>query len=64
MRLNNPQKDLISDKLMDGANYALAGLVFGQLVTLNIEMSVFILGFTFYFWAWIVCTILKKEVKK
>ncbi len=62
MKLTRSQQEFIADKLMDGANLALGGLVFGQLAARNIEISVFVLGLMFYLWSWAMSLLLRKGV--
>jgi hypothetical protein len=63
MKLNRSQRAFVADKLMDSANLALAGLVFGQLVTDRIQPLLIVLGLALYFWGWSISVNLK-EVKK
>jgi hypothetical protein len=60
MELNTTQRDLIADKLMDSANLALAGLVFGQLVTDRIQPFLIVLGLSLYVGGWTISVRLKK----
>jgi hypothetical protein len=61
--LNRSQRAFVADKLMDSANLALAGLVFGQLITDRIQPLLIALGLALYFWGWSISVNLK-EVKK
>ncbi len=61
MRLSSGQREFIADKLMYGANYALAGLVFGQLLTEQVNPVIMLLGAGIYTGAWISAIWLKKE---
>ncbi len=63
MNLDKAQRHFIADKLMDSANYALAGLVFAQLVTDQVRPLVLILGLLLYTWLTITALNLKKGVK-
>ena len=63
MKLNRTQRAFVADKLMDSANLALAGLVFGQLITDRIQPLLIALGVALYFWGWSISVKLK-EVKK
>ena len=63
MRLNRAQRAFVSDELMDSANLALAGLVFGQLITDRIQPLLIALGLALYLWGWSISVKLK-EVKK
>ena len=47
---------------MDSANLALAGLVFGQLITDRIQPLLIALGLALYLWGWSISVKLK-EVK-
>jgi hypothetical protein len=64
MKLDEAQRAFAADKLMDSANFALAGLVFGQLVTDRIQPLLVVLGLVLYLWGWSISVNLKKEVKK
>ena len=61
MRFSRGQREFIADKLMDGANYALAGLVFGQLLTEQINPVIMLLGAGIYASAWVIAIQLEKE---
>jgi hypothetical protein len=62
MRMDTPQRRFIADKLMDSANYALAGLVFGQLVTNRVQPLHLLLGGLLYLWGWTIAVRLTKGV--
>ena len=64
MKFDRSQQAFIADKLMDSANYALAGLVFGQLITDKINPFLLILGVILYLWGWRVAVRLQKGVKR
>lgn len=64
MKLDRDQRHLIADKLMDSANYALAGLVFAQLITDRVRPLILILGLFLYGWLAVTALRLKKGVKK
>lgn len=64
MQLNNGQRMLIADKLMDSANYALAGLVFGQLITERFNALLLFLGLVLYVWGWSVAIQLRGNKKR
>jgi hypothetical protein len=47
--LNRGQRELLADKVMDGANLALAGLFFAQFVTgASFSLPVAVLGITMW----------------
>lgn len=48
---------------MDSANLALAGLVFGQLVTDRVQPLLLLLGLGLYFGGWLVSVRFRKGVK-
>lgn len=60
--LTKDQRYFIADKLMDSANYALAGLVFTQLLAEGVDPLLLVLGLLLYFWCWSVSVRLRKEV--
>ena len=62
-RLANSQRRLIADKLMDSANLALAGLVFGQLVTETVDPLLLMLGLLLYGWGWATALQMRRGVK-
>lgn len=62
MKLDNHQRAFVADKLMDTANFAVAGLVFGQLVTKVIQLTFLLLGLFIYAIGWIVTVRLRKGV--
>ena len=64
MRLDRGQRFFVADKLMDTANFAVGGLVFGQLVARQVDILVLILGVTLYSWLWSISVRLKKGVGK
>ena len=64
MKLDSGQRSLVADKLMDSANYALAGLVFGQLITDRARPLLLILGLLLYLFGWSIAIKLRKGVKE
>jgi len=64
MRLSISQRSFIADKLMDSANYALAGLVFGQLVARESQPTLLVLGFLIYFLGWVTSVQLRRKEAK
>ena len=64
MKLDSGQWSLVADKLMDSANYALAGLVFGQLITDRARPLLLILGLLLYLFGWSIAIKLRKGVKE
>ena len=54
MRLTQSQRSFAADKLMDSANYALAGLVFGQLLTEKVQPLLALLGRLIYVLCWTI----------
>ena len=63
MRLNESQRSFAADKLMDSANLALAGLVFGQMVADTAHPLLLTLGLLLYLWGWILSLQLRKGGK-
>ncbi len=63
MKFDLTQRRFIANKLMDSANLALGGLVFGQLVTDKVQPLLLILGLALYFWGWSIAVRLRKEVE-
>jgi len=63
MRLSKTQRYFAADKLMDSANFALTGLVFGQLVAENIHPILLILGLLLYLLGWFQSLHLRKGAK-
>ena len=61
MKLNPSQRDFIADKLMDSANYALAGLVFGEMIAKTGRPGLLALGGVIYLVGWITAIRLKKK---
>jgi hypothetical protein len=61
--LTNTQRRLVADKLMDSANLALAGLVFGQMVTEKVDPLLLILGLLLYGWGWATALQMRRGVK-
>ena len=59
INLLEKQRDLIADKLMDSANYALAGLVFNALYKKQITIIV-LLGSIMYILGWLISIKMKK----
>jgi hypothetical protein len=62
-KLTNTQRWLIADKLMDSVNLALAGLVFGQLVTEKVDPLLLMLGVLLYGWGWATALQMRRGVK-
>lgn len=60
MNLNSTQRGFLADKLMDTANLVLGGLVIGQFVGRNIDLTLVIIGSIFYVVTIIVTTSLKR----
>jgi len=50
MKFDPAQRKLLSDLFKDTANYSVAGLVFGQLITSNAQPLLLILGLLLYVW--------------
>jgi hypothetical protein len=63
VRFSRSQRKFIAEKLMDSANYALAGLVFGQLVTDRVRLLLLILGVAIYLLGWATAIRLRKGVE-
>ena len=63
MRLSRIQRSFAADKLMDSANLALAGLVFGQIVGDSAHPFLLILGLLLYLWGWYLSLQLRKGAK-
>jgi hypothetical protein len=63
MRLNKAQRSLVADKLMDSANLALAGLVFGELVTEAVRTRLLVLGAFIYVLGWITALRFRKGAR-
>jgi len=61
MKLNPDQRQFIADKIMDSANYALAGLVFGEMITKTGRPGLLVLGGVIYVSGWITAIYLKKR---
>ena len=64
MKLTRSQSSFVADKLMDSANVALAGLVFGQLISDNSQPLLVLLGILLYLWCWTVSVRLNKGVRQ
>ncbi len=47
VRLNDSQKDLLSDKLLDLANLSAGAMVIGQILSEKVNLSVLIMGSIF-----------------
>lgn len=60
MTSSQSKNEFIADKLMDGANYALAVLVFGLISVEDFDPILLLLGLLFYFWGWATSLHLKK----
>jgi hypothetical protein len=63
MKFNAFQLQFAANKIMDSANYALAGLVFGQLVTKDVQLIWVVLGVSLYVIGWITAILIGREVK-
>jgi len=63
MRLNEVQRSFVADKLMDSANYALAGLVFGGLIARAIQPLLLVLGLLIYLFGWVTSLQLRKGAR-
>jgi hypothetical protein len=63
MRLDMGQRKLVADKLMDSANYALAGLVFGQLIAKDTRPWLLFLGAIIYVLGWITSLRFRKGAR-
>ncbi len=63
MILDNKQRCLVADKMMDSANFALASLVFGELVTETVRPGLLVLGGIIYVFGWITSLRFRKGVK-
>lgn len=64
MKLDKSQRLFLSDKLMDSGNYALAGLVFGQIISKQAEPLLVTLGILLYLLAVNITLSLRKEKRK
>ena len=62
MKIDKNQRAFVADKLMDSANYALAGLVFGQVIAREVQPLLVLLGILIYFFGWSITIQLKKGV--
>ena len=49
-KLSQKQRNFLADKLMDTANFAVVGLVFGQMLLNAIRPVELIFGIVFYLW--------------
>jgi hypothetical protein len=64
MKLDISQRKLLSDIFKDTANYSIAGLVFGQLMTNNIQPLLLGLGLLLYLWFVMLALRFRKGVKE
>lgn len=63
MKFQSSQRRFIANKMMDSANVALAGLVFGQLVTDRVQPLLLLLGSLIYLGGWSLSIHLRREVR-
>jgi len=54
MKLTKQQRELVADKLMDGANLLMTGLVVAQLLSKSPRWSLIILAIAIYVIAWLI----------
>lgn len=54
MKLTKQRRELVADKLMDGANLLMTGLVVAQLLSESPRWSLIILALAIYIIAWLI----------
>ncbi len=62
-RLSQYQRRLFGDKILDSANLALAGLVFGQWISGTVRREIMLMGLITYLLGWLMAARITKGVK-